>query len=67
MKLKEVYKKYGNDYDIQVFGKPLKMMTIPFTHLPNDKKILMSMEVVEMKFEDKEYIESDKIRKDKIK
>ena len=58
MKLKELYKKYNPDYYICVFGKPLNQKTIPFTHLPNDWKIVENMEVIEMKKEEKEYIES---------
>lgn len=56
MKLKELYKQYSPDYSIIVFGKPLKERTIPFTLLPKDKE-LMECEVVEIKKEEKEYIE----------
>lgn len=57
MKLKELYKKYDQDYYICVFGKPLNQKTIPFTHLPNDWKAVENMEVIEMKKEEKEYTE----------
>ena len=58
MKLKDVYDKYSPDYYICVFGKPLNQNTIPFSHLPFDRNELMNMEVVEMKKEEKEYVES---------
>ena len=57
MKLKELYKKYDPEYYICVFGKPLSQQTIPFSHLPYNKKELMNMEVVETEIEEKEYIE----------
>ena len=55
MKLKELYKKYS-EYNIVVFGKPLKQKTIPFTFLPQDKP-LMECEVIEFKKKEKPYIE----------
>lgn len=55
MKLKELYKKYG-EYNIVVFGKPLKQKTIPFTFLPQDKP-LMECEVIELQKKEKPYIE----------
>lgn len=58
MKLKELYKKYSKDYYICVFGKPLKQKTIPFSYLPYNKNELMEMEVVEIKKEEKEYMET---------
>ena len=57
MKLKELYKKYSPDYYIMLFGKPLSQPTIPFTFIPDSKEEQMDMEVVEMKIEEKEYIE----------
>ena len=57
MKLKDLYKKYDPQYYICVFGKPLKQETIPFSHLPYDRKELMNMEVIEMEIEEKEYTE----------
>lgn len=57
MKLKEFYKKYSPEYYIMVFGKPLEKETIPFTHLPSDRKELMEYYVAEMKIETKEYTE----------
>ena len=54
MKVKELYKQY-KDYNIVLFGKPLDKPTIPFTFLPNDRKELMQMEVVEIKIEEKPF------------
>lgn len=57
MKLKDLYKKYSPDYYICVFGKPLNIQTIPFSHLPSDRKVLMNMQVIEYEKEEKPYIE----------
>lgn len=50
MKVKELLKKY-KDYTIEMQGKPLKEMVIPYTFLPKDKKLeeceVVDMEVVE--------------------
>lgn len=58
MLLKELYKKYDKEYNIVVFGVPLKEMKhcTPFTRLPRDKE-LMECEVVEYKVEEKPYVE----------
>lgn len=53
MKVKELRKKYEG-YDLQAFGKPLELMTIPFTHLPKGKD-LDDCEVVDYKIVDKEF------------
>lgn len=57
MKLKELYEKYSPDYYICVFGKPLSVETIPFTHLPYNWKEVEEMEVMEMEIEEKPYVE----------
>jgi hypothetical protein len=57
MKLKDVYELYGNTYSIEVYGKPLDEPTIPFTHIPRDKDILMNCDVIDWKKEDKEFKE----------
>lgn len=38
MQVRELYKRYEG-YTIMLFGKPLSMETIPFTHLPKNKNI----------------------------
>ena len=56
MTFKEIKNKY-KDYNIVVFGRPLKEQTIPFTFLPKDKK-LDDCEIIEMKKIDKEFIQT---------
>jgi hypothetical protein len=53
MKVKDLFKKY-KDYSIEVYGKPLNQKTIPYTHLPRDKR-LEDCDVIEMVVEDKEH------------
>lgn len=56
MKFKDLKKEYKG-YDIIAFGRPLSEPTIPFTFLPKDKP-LDECDVVEMKKEDKEWIQT---------
>lgn len=55
MKVKEFLKKY-KDYSIELQGKPLDQMVIPYTHLPKDK-LLNECEVVDYMIEEKEHEE----------
>lgn len=55
MKVKEFLKKY-KDYSIELQGKPLDQMVIPYTHLPKDK-LLNKCEVVDYIIEEKEHEE----------
>lgn len=53
MKVKEFFKKYAN-YSIELYGRPLENLTIPFTHLPRDKK-LEECDVIDYVVEEKEH------------
>lgn len=55
MKVKEFLKKY-KDYSIELQGKPLDQMVIPYTFLPKNKP-LNECEVVDYKIEEKEHKE----------
>ena len=55
MKVKEFLKKY-KEYSIELQGKPLDQMVIPYTHLPKDKP-LNECEVVDYTIEEKEHEE----------
>ncbi len=53
MKVKEFLKKY-KDYSIELQGKPLSEMVIPYTFLPKDKP-LNECEVVDYTIEEKQH------------
>lgn len=55
MKVKDFLKKH-KDYSIELQGKPLDQMVIPYTHLPKDK-LLDECEVVDYTIEEKEHEE----------
>lgn len=55
MKVKEFLKKY-KDYSIELQGRPLDQMVIPYTFLPKDKP-LNECEVVDYMIEEKEHEE----------
>lgn len=55
MKVKQFFKKY-KEYSIELQGKPLDQMVIPYTFLPKDK-LLNECEVVDYTIEEKEHEE----------
>lgn len=54
MKVKEFLIKY-KDYSIELQGRPLDQLVIPYTHLPKDKP-LNDCEVVDYSIEEKEHV-----------
>lgn len=53
MKVKEFIRQY-KDYSIELYGKPLNELTIPFTHIPKNKK-LEECEVIDYVVEENEH------------
>lgn len=53
MKVRDLYKNYKG-YSIMLFGEPLLIKSIPFTHLPKNKDI-DECEVIDYKVIDKEH------------
>lgn len=57
MKVKDIYKQYEKDYNIELYGKPLKFKSIPFSYLPKGKP-LMELEVKDIKKIEKEFTQT---------
>ncbi len=57
MKVKELKEKYKN-YTIELYGKPLSIQTIPFTHLPKgnlDDFTVVDFKIIQHEHEEKTF------------